>query len=81
MAKIWFGKQTTPSRYEALMQQRERRRAIVEHGMARSENMRSFMVSSINQAASATVQTSEMQLRAKTQAAAQAQRAQLNKLV
>jgi len=79
MAKVWFGTKTL-TRYETLMQQRERRRAIVEHGMARSENMRSYMVANINKNASTTVQTAEMQLRAKSQAAAKARSAALNKL-
>jgi hypothetical protein len=68
MARIGSGKQNL-TRYQALMQQQQRRRAIIEQGMARSENMRSHMVANINKNASAAVQTSEMQLRAKAQAA------------
>jgi hypothetical protein len=80
MARIGYGKQT-PTRYEALAQQRERRRAIVEHGMNRSENMRNFMVANINSSASTTVQTTEMLIRSKAQAAAKATAAaKLNKL-
>jgi hypothetical protein len=80
MAKIGSSKQN-PTRYQALVQQRQQRRAIVEHGMARSDSLRSFMVANINKNASAAVQTSEMQLRAKAQAAAKANAAKaLNKL-
>jgi hypothetical protein len=80
MAKIGSGKQNL-TRYQALIQQQQRRRAIIEQGVARSENMRSYMVANINKNASAAVQTSEMQLRAKAQAAAKSRAdMMLNKL-
>lgn len=80
MAKVWFGAQTTPSRYEALTQQRERRRAIMEHGMSRSDSMRNFQSANIAKSTSLQVQTTEMQLRATAQAAAKAKLAKLTAL-
>ncbi|WP_323013248.1 hypothetical protein [Devosia sp.] len=80
MAKIWFGTKNL-TRYEELSQQRERRRAIMDQGMARSDAMRNYLSANINKTASAQVQTSEMQLRSKAQAAAKARLEKLNKLV
>jgi len=80
MAKVWFGAPATPSRYEALAQQRERRRSIMQHGLSRSDSMRNFQSNNINSTASLQVQTTEMQLRANAQAAAKAKLAALNAL-
>ncbi|ODT83127.1 MAG: hypothetical protein ABS76_04160 [Pelagibacterium sp. SCN 64-44] len=80
MAKIWFGTKNL-TRYEELSQQRERRRAIMDQGMARSDAMRNYLSANINRTASTQVQTTEMQLRSKAQAAAKARLEKLNKLV
>lgn len=80
MAKVWFGTKNL-TRYQELSLQRERRRAIMDEGMARSDAMRNYLATNINRTASTQVQTSEMQLRAKAQAAAKARLEKLNKLV
>jgi hypothetical protein len=74
-------KNSSMTRYDALMAQRTRRRAIVEHGMGYSDNIRSYISANINRTAAAQVHTTEMQIRSKAQAAAKAKTAALNKLV
>lgn len=76
MAKV-----STPTRYQELVQNNAKRRAIMQVGISRSDNARNFMVANINKTASLQVQTAEMQLRAKAQAAAKSRSAKLNKLV
>jgi len=77
MAKVTAGKQ---SAYNMALQASAKRKAIVEHGMARSESMRSYMVANINKTAAAQVQSTEQQLRSKSAAASKARLASLNKL-
>lgn len=70
------------SRYGMLMAQNAKRRAMMEQGMMRSDNMRSAMANNINRTAALMVQTTEMQLRSNAQAAAKtaaAARGKLNK--
>lgn len=80
MAKVRFGAPATPSRFESLALQRARRRAIVEQGMARSDAIRNYQSTNINNSARLQVQTTEMQLRANAQAAAKAKYAGMLKL-
>lgn len=65
------------SKYGMLTAQNAKRRAIVQHGMSRSDSMRNYLSANINKKASVQVQTTEMQLRANAQAAAKVKIAQL----
>ena len=68
------------SRYGVLTAQNAKRKAIMQQGLARSDAMRNFQSANINKKAATTVQTTEMQLRANSQAAAKAKIAQLQAL-
>lgn len=68
------------SRFGMLTAQNAKRKAIMQQGMARSDAMRSFQSANVNRNASVVVQTTEMQLRANSQAAAKAKMAQLQAL-
>lgn len=68
------------SRYGVLTAQNAKRKAIMQQGLARSDAMRNFQSANINKNAATTVQTTEMQLRANSQAAAKAKIAQLQAL-
>lgn len=76
MAKVT----TRISAYNLALQSSARRKAIVEAGMSRSNDMRAFMSANINKTAALQVQTTEQQLRANSAAAAKVRMAKLNKL-
>jgi|GEM_PF-2282688 len=79
MAKVTYGSKNL-TRYQELLLHRERRRAMIDEGLARSDVVRNLMSININKTASDQVQSSEMQLRAKAQAATKAKMEKFNKL-